>query len=682
MSIAAKHILFVTLSNIGDVVLTLPVMDRLKQIFPGCRITVVVSPRARDIFAQDASVEQVIVYDKHAPLREKFALLKKLSAGRFDAVIDLRNSLFGYLVPARLKSRKAYRLARSAHMKERHLAAVSHFPHQTHEPRPGCLNSSAEEIAGVQRLLAGYGVNAGEKPVLLSAGARSLTKRWPKEHFAELARRLIKELRVRVILVGDSADVENNRGIAAACNGVIDLTGKTTLRELIALVRIAELIITNDSATLHLASYLDRSVLALFGPTDEVRYGPWSRRKQAIFKHIACRPCQQALCRFGHCYCLTSIRPDAVFQAARRFLTQPGLPVGALPGEDAVRRILIVRTDKLGDVILSTPVFQALREAYPRAYLVLLVRPYTFPAVKHNPFIDEIIPYDKAGIGRSWWKTLGMVRVLRQHRFDLAVILHPSIRNHLLTFLAGIPHRVGYSGKGSFLLTDTLENSKHLGKKHEIDYNLDLIRSLGIEPQRPALFLGIGAGEREWAAQALDQAHILPADRLVILHPGTNDPSRTWLPQRYAAVADAVIQRWGCKVMVFSGETDRAIAEQVLKEMRAPAVNMIARATIMQEAAVLQRAAVFISTDTGPMHIASALGVPVVALFGRRDPGVGPLRWGPVSPRSRVVQKDPGCPQCFAHRCTRGFRCLQAIEVQDVLQAVEAVLNGVERAQS
>lgn len=262
---------------------------------------------------------------------------------------------------------------------------------------------------------------------------------------------------------------------------------------------------------------------------------------------------------------------------------------------------------------------------------------------------------------------------VRRLRFDCALILNPSVRNHIIAFLAGIPRRIGYDSKAGFLLTDRVPNTKHKGEKHESEYTLDLLRPLGIDPVRPLPSLTLTSDMLAWADDYLNRLGITKSSCFCMINPGSADLSRVWPVERYAAVADRLALERGWKVVITSGRPDAAVARQVLSQMRQPGIDLIDKTDLPQQAAIISRCCLFISPDTGPMHIASACHVPVIALFGRKDPGVGPRRWGPLSPGSRVIQKDPGCSQCLAHNCRNGFLCLQAISVEDVLAAVDQI---------
>ena len=292
--------------------------------------------------------------------------------------------------------------------------------------------------------------------MVIAAGARSHIKRWSKEKFVKLIALLQEEFAVKIILVGDKDDVFINEYITQHSPGaILDLSAKTTLNQLAYLLKKARLLIGNDSAVLHLGSYLNIPIVAIFGPTNEEKYGPWSQVKTIVKKEIFCRPCAKALCKLGTLDCMSLIQVEDVLRAIRKVLiTDYRLPPACRQaGTDyRYKRILIVRTDRIGDVLLSTPVIKALRDAWPYAYIAMIVSPYAKEIVEGNPYLDEVIIYNKDGKHRSALRTIKFALNLKKKKFDLAVILHPTNRVHLVSFLAGIKRRIGYDRKLGFLL--------------------------------------------------------------------------------------------------------------------------------------------------------------------------------------------------------------------------------------
>lgn len=668
-------ILFITLSNIGDCILTLPALDYLRSLFPQGRITCLVGIRPKEIFENSPQVERIVVYDKHAGLKEKIKLFFAFKRGHFDLVIDLRNTLFGVLLPSKISRRAIFkRLPGSgAHMKDKHLRAAliaGLTPSGAAAADSICIKTADDEY--IAQILARNGIGCGERFVVVAPGARSNIKRWPKEKFLELCRKFHK-LGIKTVLAGDTADSQvcafiEREGKPAA----LDLCAKTNIRQLAALLKKAALVVTNDSAVMHLASYLDLPVTAVFGPTNEDKYGPWSQNKRVVKKEIFCRPCEKAQCRFASAACLSKVRTEDVFKAAVSLLKGEKQPAA---GKYSFKRILIVRTDRIGDVIISTPVIKALREAYPNAYLAMLVSPYTRELLESNPYLDETIVYDKDNKHKSWLSTLRFALRLKQKRFDLAVVLHPTNRAHLIAYLAGIPMRIGWRRKLSFLLSKSIAHTKQEGSRHELEYNLDLLKLIGIEAQEKGLFISLRPQDEQWVKELFASQGIKSSDPLLAIHPGASCVSKLWPPERFANVADELVKLYGFKILLVSSPKDAHLCRKVAQNMQAKALDLSGRTSIMQLAALLQRCRLFISNDSGPVHVACAVGTPVISIFGRNQKGLGPVRWGPSGKTDIALHKDVGCTECLAHNCRKDFLCLKAISVEEVVLAARRIIS-------
>ena len=369
------------------------------------------------------------------------------------------------------------------------------------------------------------------------------------------------------------------------------------------------------------------------------------------------------------------IKAEAVLRRAREILNeeQPAHHPPMAMHRGNFKRILIVRTDRIGDVLLSTPVIKALRDSYPNAYIAAMVSPYAKDIVDGNPYLDEVIIYDKDGKHKSWRRSLKFAQNLKKKKFDLTFLLHPTNRAHLVAFFAGIPRRIGYDRNFRFLLTDRIKHTKQLGQKHEVEYAFDLVRCLGIETKDKILFMPIKPESERWAEELFKREGIKASDRLLALHPAASCPSKVWPNERFAQVADKLVQQYGFKVLVISGPKDLALAERVIKHMHKPAINLSGKTSVSQLASVLKRCNLFISNDSGPVHIAAAVGTPVISIFGRNQAGLSPARWGPIGKKDKILHKEVGCIECLAHNCIKEFACLKAITVDDVVKAVESM---------
>ena len=334
-----------------------------------------------------------------------------------------------------------------------------------------------------------------------------------------------------------------------------------------------------------------------------------------------------------------------------------------------IKRIVILRTDRIGDVVLSTPTIRAARKAFPEAYIAIIVSPETRELVAGNPDLNEIITFDKRSKHRGVFQALRFAMWLRKKRFDIALILHSTARVNLLCFLAGIPKRVGYArGKLDFLLTDRLEYVKRLGEKHESEYSLDVLRSIGIDAEMSRLSVSISRENENILRDLFLEHDIREGDRIVVLHPGASHPSKMWPEENFARLGDALIEGLKVKIILVSGSSQSAIGEKVKDLMKNDAISLCGRTSLGVLAALFKKTDLFISNDSGPVHIACAVGTPVISIFSRNEKGLSPARWRPLGDKSMFLHKDVGCAECLAHNCEKSFLCLRSITVEEVLR--------------
>ncbi|MBI3323816.1 MAG: glycosyltransferase family 9 protein [Candidatus Omnitrophica bacterium] len=341
---------------------------------------------------------------------------------------------------------------------------------------------------------------------------------------------------------------------------------------------------------------------------------------------------------------------------------------------------MIVRTDRIGDVVLSTPVIRNLRAAFPDAYLGMMVRPEHRELIEGNPDLNAVILYDKFGAEKGILGNLRFAQRLREHRFDTAVILHSTNRVIWAAWMAGIRRRVGYARRLPWMLTQRIPYIKREGNRHELEYNLDLLQLLGVESKERALFVPTTAEQEEKVRQFLAQEGIREDRPLVVLHPGASCPSKRWPTEHFARVGDRLTREQNARVVVIAGADGIAQGQAVLGRMREKSVNALARFTLGELVCLFRHAACVVSNDSGPVHLACAAGTPVVSIFGRWGGGLSPTRWGPTGPRDVVLHHDVGCRPCLAHGCTIGFVCLKAVTVEEVLIAAEELIG--EKAES
>lgn len=341
-----------------------------------------------------------------------------------------------------------------------------------------------------------------------------------------------------------------------------------------------------------------------------------------------------------------------------------------------MKKMLIVRTDRIGDVVLSTPVFTAARKAFPQAYIAVMVSAETKEIVAGNPYINEVIIYDKKLKHKGFFQTLHFAMWLRQKRFDIALILHSTTRVNLISFLAGIPERVGYKrGKVDFLLTKRLEYTKRLGEKHETEYSLDILRSLGMKAEMSPLVMPVKEVDKKTIDDLLQDTGLGKGEKFIVLHPGASDISKMWPQRNFARAGDILHERFGLHIVVISSPAQVKIGEDVMRLMKNRPIFLCGKTSLGELAALFKRTSLFISNDSGPVHIACAIGTPVISIFSRNEKGLSPTRWRPLGARTIAVHKDVGCTECLAHNCKKGFLCLNSVTVEEIVEKASSLLS-------
>ena len=336
------------------------------------------------------------------------------------------------------------------------------------------------------------------------------------------------------------------------------------------------------------------------------------------------------------------------------------------------RHILIVRTDRIGDVVLSLPMVEALHAWDGAVSVSFLVRTYTRELVEGAPGVAGVLNSDTGDTAKPFWT---LVRELRLARFDVAVIASPTLRTALAVRFAGIRVRVGTGYRWySSLFNRRVYEHRKTALKHEAQFNVSLLGALGVPvPPSPKPVLTIPGSARE-AALALRRAKgFAPSDRLVVLHPGSGGSARDWKAENFGRLARHLAAA-GAAVLVTGGRGEEPLVERVCAAAQMPLETSVGKLGLMTLAALLESASLFVSNSTGPLHIASAVGTPVIAFY---PPIIqcSPRRWGPLAERKVVFEADAGrCPRCQGGPC-QGDDCMEQITVEEVTEAARSLLG-------
>ena len=336
------------------------------------------------------------------------------------------------------------------------------------------------------------------------------------------------------------------------------------------------------------------------------------------------------------------------------------------------RHILIVRTDRIGDVVLSLPMVSALRAWDSALSITFLVRTYTRELVAGEPGITDVLNFDIGGVPKPFWTLVGE---LRRARFDAAVVASPTLRTALAVRCAGIRLRVGTGYRWySFLFNRRVYEHRKTALKHEAEFNVSLLGALGVPvPPSPRPVLTIPDAAREAASAVRRAKGFAPTDRLVILHPGSGGSARDWSAENFGRLARRLVEA-GAAVLVTGGRGEEPLVTRVCAAAQMPLGTSVGELDLMTLAALLQSASLFVSNSTGPLHIASAVGTPVIAFY---PPIIqcSPRRWGPLAEHKIVFEADAGrCPRCHGTPC-QGDDCMEQITVEEVTKAARSLLG-------
>ena len=313
-----NRILVITLSNVGDIILTTPVIKALSKELPSARIDVMVGPGGREIFEKDPRIFKVIIYDKHMPMAEKRRLQLKLKKLRYDLVVDIRNTVFPLLIGPKYRTATIQKFPNSVvHSRKRHLYRLKSVGIDNLD-EVSYIHITKEDDEHAEKLLKEKGIV--DPIVVVNPGAKSHLKRWTVEGFAEVSDRLITECGANVVFVGLKEDEAVVKEIITKMkNKPHNLVNRTNIRQLGSLLRRSRLLVTNDSAPLHLGCAVGVKVVALFGPTDPRKYGPTGEFDVVVKEKLSCAPCERAECIRNY-ECMRLISPDAVFDAAKMII--------------------------------------------------------------------------------------------------------------------------------------------------------------------------------------------------------------------------------------------------------------------------------------------------------------------------------------------------------------------------
>lgn len=336
----------------------------------------------------------------------------------------------------------------------------------------------------------------------------------------------------------------------------------------------------------------------------------------------------------------------------------------------APRHVLIVRTDHLGDMLLTLPAASALKAAYPQCRISVLASRANAVAAQHHPEIDhvEVDAFEAKGSGlRGIWTLVGQLRALD---CDAAVVVHATPRLALAVWLARIPIRVGTAYRAySFLFNRRVHQHRRESTQHETQLNVELLGPLGVKAATVTPVRWRVDEEEAMAIERLLRERGVDGGDFVVLHPGNAGSAMNWAPPQYAELGRR-LQAHGVRIVVTGGPDERPLSAQVAADIGNRAIDLGGATNLPQLCALLQRARLYVGSATGPTHLAAAVGTPVVALYSPLRSSV-PSRWRPLGDNVQVLQPalDIHCPKCLREQCPH-WHCMQRYLSVDVVEAM------------
>jgi heptosyltransferase-2 len=329
---------------------------------------------------------------------------------------------------------------------------------------------------------------------------------------------------------------------------------------------------------------------------------------------------------------------------------------------DRIPRILVRATNWVGDAVMSLPALRALRQRFPQAQISILAKPWVADLYRREPFCDELIPYTAKTVPEKW----AAARALRPHNFDTAILLQNAFEAAAIAYLAGIPERIGYARDGRGLLLTRAISVPQRGEipRHERFYYLELLRRAGILDSLPE----IDSIRLETApiarAAGLERFRSLGLGEVVIgVSPGAAyGTAKRWLPERFAEAANRLANELGASVAIFGSKDERGLCESVAAAITTPVKNFAGETTLAEFIDLAAACRVYLTNDSGAMHVASALGVPTIAVFGATDDQTT----GPTGPLAKVVREAVECSPCLKRECPIDHRCMTRVTAHRV----------------
>lgn len=334
------------------------------------------------------------------------------------------------------------------------------------------------------------------------------------------------------------------------------------------------------------------------------------------------------------------------------------------------KRVFIMKFPHIGDTVLLTPTLKALKRAYPNAYISMASWKANEFILRNNPYIDELVPFHSLNQLMNPFKLLRLVKLLQKKQFDTFLDFGQFAQiTPILAYLAGIKNRIGLAPLGHPREKALTKPVDYVMAKHEVECFLDIVRGLtgeSMSASSPKLFLSEEC--KDFAQAFMYEKGVSRKDLVIGIHPGAQWPAKRWNIEKFSQLTNEISKRYGAKIVLFAGPKEEFLVHKF--DVNSPEIIMATGYSQEKTAAILEKIDLFITNDSGFMHVAAALETPVIAIFGPSDP----VKWGPYGKQHIVIREDISCSPCNilgAMRKCDDFKCMKLIKVGSVLKAAE-----------
>lgn len=700
-----RTILFIELlGGIGDIVIALPAIHALARSHPTAKLKVLTFAPGSELLAADPWIDRVICAPSGQARQAVDALLGSES---FDLIVsDTNYDGIGSAIEAYQSTSSHHpvvitNLWRSPPDDERvGDRFLSILKTEKIITEASIQNDEAQiYLTAIEGQTARQPLEAAYRPlIVLYPDAGMPIKQWSVDNFITLGQALQQQYGATVI-VPIGSDPQQAEQIVQGIGGTAQVLPRGSLRQLAATLAQADLMIAADTGSARIAAALNIPTITLFGPSWHGRYGQPSPHinlqgyptcPERLIRNFTEQRCwYSGQCPFDWRTCLDDISPPDVLKAATHLLNPARLTPSSCPStplpfslpSSRLQNILVMRLDNIGDVIMTSPVFRALRQNLPDATITLMASPSGTFAAPLLPGIDRVLPW------RVLWQDLGrldfdpdrewrLIETLKAHQFDAALILtsfsqspHPAA---LLCALAGIPVRIGESKEqDSGTLTHAIPPASD--QIHQVDRNLRLVEAMGFAVTDRRLSLHPPDPTHQTVTQIFKQ-HTQPSkypDSYLLLNPWTTCQSRNYDPDRFATAARQLSEMTGWTVVVTGTEKDRQRSRGLLEKLGDCALDLVGKTSLSELVALVAEAKLVLTNNTSTMHIAEAMQTPQVVLFAGTEQE---SQWQPRYSPFQLLRRDTVCSPCYAFECPYQLQCLD-IDPAEILTAALRLLQ-------